>query len=117
MKIILNSNVLIINHNNKLNIRNYLEKMKKNIDNKNLNDICEKHNNQYTFYCLDCKYHICEKCISSKFHKEHNKRYLKEEQPNEEDINIIKNKIEYYNNKIKSTKQNKIKEFKKELNI
>ena len=104
------------NHNNKLNIRIYLEKMKKNIDNKNLNDICEKHNNQYNFYCLDCKYHICEKCISSKIHKAHNKRYLKEEQPNEEDINIIKNKIEYYNSKIRSIKQNKIKEFKKELN-
>ena len=82
------------NHNNKLKIRNYLEKIKKNIDNKNLNDLCEKHNNQYNFYCLDCKYHICEKCISSKIHKAHNKRYLKEEQPNEEDINIIKNKIE-----------------------
>ena len=44
-------------------------------------------------------------------------QYLKEEQPNEEDINIIKNKIEYYNSKIRSIKRNKIKEFKKELNI
>ena len=104
------------NHSNKLKLNNYLEKMKKYINNKNLNNICEKHNNQYTFYCLDCKCHICEKCINSKLHKTHNKRYLKEEQPNEEDINIIKNKIEYYNSKIRSIKQNKIKEFKKELN-
>ena len=28
-----------------------------------MDDLCEKHNNQYNFYCLDCKYHICEKCI------------------------------------------------------
>ena len=103
------------NHSKKLMINNYLEKMKKYLDNKNLNNICEKHNQQYIFYCLDCKYHICKDCTNSKFHKKHNKIFLNEEQPEEGDIKIIKNKIKYYNDKIKNIKENKIKEFKNEI--
>ena len=63
-------------HNNKLKINNYLEKMKKFKDTKNLNSICEKHNEQYIFYCLDCKFHICKECTNSKIHKKHNRSIL-----------------------------------------
>ena len=52
-----------------------------------------------------------------KIHKTHNKLILEEEQPTEEELNIIKNKIEYYNNKIKNIKENEIKKLKKEINI
>ena len=51
-----------------------------------------------------------------KIHKTHNKIILEEEQPNEEDINIIKDKIKYYNNKIiQNIKENKIKKYKNEF--
>ena len=42
-------------HSNALKIDNYLEKMKKYINNKNLTEKCEKHNHKYRSYCLDCK--------------------------------------------------------------
>ena len=70
------------NHNNKLKIYNYLEKMKKYKDNKNLNDICEKHKNKYIIYCLNCKCHLCNECMSSRIHKSHNKSIISEEKPN-----------------------------------
>ena len=109
------------NHNNeKIEINNYLEKMKNHIDNKNLLCKCEMHNyNEYISYCFDCKYHLCKECLKSKIHKEHNKIYLFELQPNDEELKIIKNKIENYFNKInnlKKEKEDKIKSIKKELN-
>ena len=91
-------------HSNILNINNYLEKMKKYINNKNLKDKCEKHNNKYISYCLDCKSHLCKECLKINIHKKHNKILIEEEQPNEEDINIIKEKIKYYTNKIENRK-------------
>ena len=104
------------NHNKKLKINNYLEKMKKYMNKKNLNSKCEKHKKEYIFYCLDCKSHICIECIKSKIHIEHKKNYIEEEQPNEGDLNIIKDKMQYYRDNIKNIKENKIKELKKELN-
>ena len=96
------------NHCNTLKINNYLEKMKQYIDKKNLNDKCEKHSKEYRVYCFDCKCHLCKECLKLKIHKTHNKVILEEEQPNEEELNIIKNKIEYYKDKIKNIKENKI---------
>ena len=90
--------------------------MKKYIDNKNLNNKCEKHNHKYRLFCLDCKCHLCKECILSKIHKTHNKVILGEEQPNKEDIKLINDKIKYYNNKIQNIKENQIKELKIELN-
>ena len=40
----------------------------------------------------------------------------KEEKPNKEELNIIKNKIEYYKDKIKNIKEKKLNQFKNELN-
>ena len=104
------------NHSNKIKINDYFEKMKKYIDDKNLNDKCENHNDEYKVYCLNCKSHLCKECLPPRMHKTHNKKILGEEKPNKEELNIIKNKIEYYNNKIKCIKQNQIKEEKNELN-
>ena len=104
-------------HNNILNISNYLEEMDKYKDIKNLNDICQIHDNKkYISFCLTCKCHICEECIKSKLHKNHDKIYLGEEQPSEDDIKKTKKNIELYNNKIKKIEENKIKDYEKELN-
>ena len=105
------------NHNKKLKINFYLEQMKKYSNNKNLNNKCEKHNyKEYIIYCFDCKYHICNDCLKSKEHKNHNKIYLDEEKPNEDHINKIKTIIKYYENKIDNIKENQIKEKINEFN-
>ena len=93
------------NHKNKLKINKYLEEMKKYIDKKNLKSKCETHNHKNKIYCLSCKCHLCEECLKSEIHKTHNEIILEKEHPDEKDINIIKTKIEYYNNKIKEYKQ------------
>ena len=104
------------NHCNTLKINNYLEKMKQYIDKKNLNDKCEKHSKEYRVYCFDCKCHLCKECLKTKIHKKHQRVLIEEEeQPTEEELNIIKNKIEYYKDKIKNIKENKINQFKNEL--
>ena len=110
------------NHNNNIKIKEYLEKMKKYNDNKNLNERCELHENKtkkFINYCFDCKLHLCKECLKSKIHKTHNKVNIFESQPDEEELNIIKNKIEYYNNNIKNIKiekESRIKELKNILN-
>ena len=72
--------------------------MEKFQDIKNLNERCEIHNNindyiKYVNYCFECKLHLCKECLKSKIHKNHNKKYIFELQPNEEEINIVKKKI------------------------
>ena len=104
------------NHNSKLSINNYLERMKQYIDNKNFNERCEKHNDEYRVYCLDCKSHLCQDCLPSRLHLNHNKKILSEIKPNQEELDIIKKRIEFYKNKIKNIKYNKNKEIKNELN-
>ena len=111
----------INNHNyNIIKIKDYLEKMKKYKENKNTN--CEMHknkkNNEYINYCFDCKYHICAECLKSKIHKNHNKINIFE-QPDEEILSIIQNRIEGYNEKINNLnleKDYKIADLKKRLN-
>ena len=112
------------NHSNNIKIKEYLENMKKYNDNKNLNEICKNHNKindyiKYMNYCFDCKLHLCKECLKSKIHIIHNKTYIFELQPDEEDLNIIKKKFQYYDNYIKNIKfekENKIKELKNKLN-
>ena len=88
------------NHCNTLKINNYLEKMKQYKDKKNLNDKCEKHSKEYIVFCLVCKCHLCKECLKTRIHKKHQRVLIEEEeQPNKEELNIIKNKIEYYKDK------------------
>ena len=60
------------NHNKILNIKEYIEKMQK-YNNTKFNEICDKHNKLYYYYCFNCKYHLCLECLKSKKHKLHNK--------------------------------------------
>ena len=87
------------NHSNKIEIKEYLQKMEKFKDIKNLNERCEIHNNindyiKYVNYCFECKLHLCKECLKSKINKNHNKKYIFELQPNEEEINIVKKRFE-----------------------
>ena len=87
------------NHNNKLKINEYLEKMKKYIDNRNLYGKCEIHiQNEYEYYCLDCKLNLCKDC--NKKHKKHTKKILMDLEFEDEELTIINNKIKNYQNKI-----------------
>ena len=97
------------NHKGKILIKEYIEKMRDFNDRNINNDICtiKGHNkNKYECYCLDCNKHLCKECLKSRIHKEHKKINLEEEQPSEEELNIIKKKIEYYDNKMKNIKMN-----------
>ena len=57
-------------HNNILNISNYLEEMDKYKDIKNLNDICQIHNNKkYISFCLTCKCNIIDLTTTPSLYK------------------------------------------------
>ena len=81
------------NNNGKIMpIQEYFENMKK-YKNKQIDEICEKHNKEYIFNCLDCNSHLCEECIKTRKHISHKREFIKEIQLNQEEVNIIKNKI------------------------
>ena len=42
------------------------------------NDTCLEHNSKFCLYCDTCKKNLCELCLESKSHEEHNKIYLYE---------------------------------------
>ena len=110
----------INNHKNNIKIKEYLEKMEKYKDNKNINENCEIHTKtkdyiKYVNFCFNCKLHLCKECLKSKIHKNHNKIYIFEIQPNEEELNLIEQKFIFYNNYIKSItfeKESKVEELK-----
>ena len=108
------------NHKIKMIIKEYINKMK-SFNNKDINDnICNIHNKINKCYCLYCKKHICEECLKSRVHINHNKKILLEFQPNEKELKEIMNNFRYYENKIENLlkeKLAKIKELKDIINI
>ena len=86
--------------------------------NKNLKDKTEKHNDQNDIYYLDHQYLLSERCLKLKIYKTQNEIFIEKEQLKEEDINIniITDKIKYYNNKIQNIEENKMNEYKNEFN-
>ena len=110
------------NHKIKMSIKEYFEKMQ-DYNDKNINfDICQIHNNKYECYCLDCKIHLCKECLKLRNHINHTKNNIIEIQPSSKEIDIIKNLIKYYNEKIeklekiKLKKAEELKESKNKLN-
>ena len=84
----------INNHNKEILIKEYLKHLEKNKD-IIINEKCDLHNEEYSFYCFDCQRHICNKCIKlNKEHKNHKKEYILEVQPEEEYLEKKRNKIE-----------------------
>ena len=88
------------NHKIKIDIKEYLNKMK--IFNKGkLNDkMCNKHNKEYLVYCFDCNTHLCKEYLKLGEHRYHYKINIIEIIPDNEALNkitdLIKtNKFEY----------------------
>ena len=110
----------INNHIKKLSIKEYIQKMKK-FNNKNINDevcIADNHNKKYEFFCLDCKKHLCKESIKTRDHINHIKKIIIEIQPSEKELNIMKNIIKSYEDKISNLvkdKFNKTKEMENKL--
>ena len=77
------------NHEKKIiPIKEYLLKMEK-YKQKNIEDKCKEHKNKkYVCYCLDCNRHLCEECLKSRTHINHNKNNLIEIKPIEEELSI-----------------------------
>ena len=105
------------NHNIKISIKEYINKMKEYNNNEINNDKCKIHNNElYIFYCIDCNKHLCKECIKLREHYNHNKNYIPEIKPNKNELNHIENIIKYYDNqinKLNKEKLNKTKEITK----
>ena len=96
------------NHKIKMEIKEYINKMKA-FNNKNINDeICNNHNKKYECYCSDCKKHLCKECLKSKEHIRHNKLNLIEFQQNENGLKEIQNIIKYYENQIENLEREKL---------
>ena len=103
------------NHNIKMNIKDYLDKIKEYKNNMNLNNeiiinnsICNNHNEEYLSYCFKCNMHLCKKCLKSGKHSYHYKIYIIEITPDDEILKEIKNLIKNNKNKIKELNKNKI---------
>ena len=78
-------------------------------------DKCQYHNQKYNFYCFECNNHLCELCVRTNNHITHNKIYINELQPIQEDLNKMKEIIKNYKNQIENLVQkliNKPKELK-----
>ena len=96
-------------HHLKMDIGEYIEKMKQYRD-KNINsETCDKHNNKYFSYCFDCNKHLCEECVKIENHIYHYKLYLLEIKPDIKIVNKIEDKINKNKTKIKQLNDEKIK--------
>ena len=93
-------------HEIKMKIRDYLNKIRNNKDIKLNDQICDKHKQKYLFYCFECNNHLCEECSGE--HSYHYKMYLKNIIPNNESITKIRKIIK--KNKLKEKNLNKTKE-------
>ena len=112
------------NHQKKIKIKDYINKMKQYIDCKINNEKCAEHKEKYKSYCFDCKKHLCKECLKLRNHVEHVKIYIIEILPNKDELNMLENKIKNYENEITKLenekiskmkfKDNKFKEFKED---
>ena len=99
-------------HNIKMEIKDYLNKMKK-YTNIKLNDkICEEHGEEYLSYCFDCNMHLCKECLKLGKHSYHYKIILIELTQNSDSLNEIfelikKNKIKLKNLNLSKNKTEK----------
>lgn len=81
----------------------------KEFNDKNINNdkcICDNYNTKYESYCLTCDKHLCIKCLKTRKHVNHKKKIISEMQPNEKELNKIKENIEKYEEKIETLEKN-----------
>lgn len=92
-------------------IKEYLEKKEKYTTKKLKEDKCKIHSsfqNQYISYCFDCKIHLCIECLKSRIHINHNKNYLIEIQPTEDELGLIEEVTKDYKRCIENLNEEKI---------
>ena len=92
-------------------IKEYLVKMKKYKNKEINNDKCDIHNtnnSKYINYCLNCNQHLCNECLVTRKHINHNKNNVVEIQPTDEELHKMNNIIKDYQNKIEYLNQLKI---------
>ena len=102
------------NHNIKMNIKEYLDKLKENQDKMILNDEiisnsskCNKHEEDYLSYCFECNKHLCKKCLKAGEHGYHYKINIIEVIPKYKILTKIENLIINNNKKMKDLIKNK----------
>ena len=102
------------NHNIKISIKEYLDKIKESNNKMPLNEdvylnnsICDKHKEKYLSYCFECNMHLCEKCLITGDHSYHYKINIIEIKPNDEILLRIQNLIKNNKKKIKNLNKNK----------
>ena len=80
-----------------LDIQEYLEKLEK-MGQRQFNNKCKNHNEQYVFYCRECKENLCEKCLDDSIHKNHkNSIYeIQSLNPNNNELFLLNDRINSY---------------------
>ena len=102
------------NHKKKIQIKDYLSKIKHHNDKNANDDKCSEHNNLiYQTYCLECKKHLCKECLKLRKHINHTKNNIIEIQPKEQEIKNFNKIIEYYDNEIKKIEKDNLKKSEK----
>ena len=74
--------------------------------------LCQKHNQKYSFFCEVCKISLCVKC--KKTHKNHSIKPILDIIPNKEKENSVKTNYEEFNKKIKEV-SSIIQEYRNEI--
>ena len=102
-------------HNIDIEIKEYLNKMKKFNKIETNDDICNEHKKKYKSYCFDCNIHLCKECLSTREHNYHYIINIKQILPKNKILNKIKNLIEGNTRKINELNKSK-KEVENTLN-
>ena len=101
-------------HNIEIEIKEYINKMKKYKNIKLNDDKCNKHKKEYISYNFDKNKHLCKECLKTKEYSYDYKTNIIEILPEDEKLKKIENIIENNKNeikylkKIKKEKENKL---------
>ena len=71
-------------------LKEYFSKMLRYKNEQINDDKCQIHYKPFNFFCFECKKHLCDHCLTTDNHITHNKIYIKEVQPIQEDLNNMK---------------------------
>ena len=87
-------------HTNKMEIKEYLQKIKSYDSSESIKIRCNEHNqNSYEYFCLNCNQHLCRDCLKSRNHIFHPKiNIMKEIALNNKEIKVIEKYIGYDKN-------------------
>lgn len=98
-------------------IKEYLEKRSKDkfkgIYNNYNDNTCKNHKKEYRAYCSDCHKLLCIECLRGANHVYHHKAFNEEIEPIKEELIIMKEIINYYDNKIENLNRKNINLSKK----